>query len=616
MSAGSAREARSHGAGGARTQALRLWLADDRDARGRMCLLREPFRFGFGEECDVSLEGDAGPAVLFAIEQTDGPLLVAKAIPREEFDRFVELQVDGEPMPEAVRELAQGSRLDVVDRASRRHYRFVVHPPLRTGILRPRNLAITMLVLAIAGAAFGGYLYWSLRGARTDISRTIARVERAEADVARTEARLHESISRLEYTEAELGQAIADLRGLQEASAREIRTEFSSRIKAVDESTQRELERLAEEDTQAREALASRARADIDQMRAEFSDRMVESYQRLKSLEQRLLASMAERLAANEPAGARFKRIFAEASRAIVFIRARYTVEFVRTGEVSEQVSLGSGFIVSPSGLVVTAQHVLFPWRYERELLVLEGLGLARIVEDSVRWDVWPTGAAALSDPDDPQSFDVRSAYKTGDGERSMRVLLVPEIRSAAELIASPIGVVEVRMPQPGASDVAVLQLDAFDAPLSFLSPSPVAERLEPLDEVLVLGYPFSRLHEGIAAPQAVRGFVRRAGQELLELDAAVHPGVSGGPVLDAQGAVAGMIMAIMSSELYGVALRAEALVTLLEATRAAVLAEEKRLAALGCDPGVADGEFDRQTWAAYGCEDKRGALRDSTQAR
>ena len=90
--------------------------------------------------------------------------------------------------------------------------------------------------LSLAGAAFGGYLYWSLRGARTEISRTAERVERAHAEAARIEERLRESAARMRYTASELAQAIDDLRQLQDATAGRIRAEFSERIKAIDEA--------------------------------------------------------------------------------------------------------------------------------------------------------------------------------------------------------------------------------------------------------------------------------------------------------------------------------------------------------------------------------------------
>ncbi len=586
---------------------LRVWLEDDAKGAGRMCVLREPFRLGFGAECDIRLEGDEGPAVLFEVEQASGPLLVARALAPAEFDRYVDLRVNGEPLHGPAQDVSPGARLEIVDKGSGHRYHVVVAPPHR-GLLRPRNLALTMLVLALAGAGFGGYLYWSLESAHTEISRTGTRVEQAEADLVRTERRVLESLERLEYTEAEIEQAVLELRRLGEASARAIRAEFAERIQGIDQESRNALARLAEQDVQGREQLLEQARRQADALRDEFSDRMVESYRQLQALEQRLLTTMAQRIAASEPTGERFKRVFAQGRDAALLIHTRYQVEFVREQAVTDATSFGTGFLVSPSGLAVTAQHVLFPWRHDEELLTLARLGLVRVVPGSVRWQAWRVGARALREPTDPESVDPDTAYGTHGGMHPLRLLHAPQPELSVRVVSSPLGVIEIPVPVPGASDSAVLQLEDFASPMPHLPPAPGTVRPASLDEVLLVGYPFSLLQDGVAAPQAVRGFVRRESEGLLELDAAVHPGLSGGPVLDRDGAVVGMVMATLSSDVYAVALPLDGLLVLLEAARERVRAEEERLAALGCDPGVVDGEFDARTAEAYRCEARAGA--------
>ncbi len=74
------------------------------------------------------------------------------------------------------------------------------------------------------------------------------------------------------------------------------------------------------------------------------------------------------------------------------------------------------------------------------------------------------------------------------------------------------------------------------------------------MDEIILVGYPLSRLHDGRAIPQGVNGFVRRLTQELLELDTALHPGSSGAPILDRNSKVIGMAVALVSSDTYGIA--------------------------------------------------------------
>jgi len=143
-----------------------------------------------------------------------------------------------------------------------------------------------------------------------------------------------------------------------------------------------------------------------------------------------------------------------------------------------------------------------------------------------------------------------------------------------------------------------------FDEPLVNLAIA--TGPAEPLDEALALGYPFSRLEDGRAKPQAVTGFVRRVTERILELDTALSPGLSGGPILNRDGDVIGMAVGVLESDVYGLAVRARDLRRVLVDAATRVRAEEARLKGLGCDPGDVDGVFDARTWEAYGCERAR----------
>jgi len=202
---------------------------------------------------------------------------------------------------------------------------------------------------------------------------------------------------------------------------------------------------------------------------------------------------------------------------------------------------------------------------------------------------------------------DLDTAYASHGGAHTLRLLHAPEPELGVQIVSSPLGVVDVQVPVPGASDSAVLQLVDFASPMAHLAPAPGTAGPASLDEVLLVGYPFSRLHDGVAAPQGIRGFVRRQSEGLLELDAAVHPGLSGGPVLDRDGALVGMVMATLSSDVYAVALPLDGLLALLDEARERVRAEEARLASVGCDPGDVDGVFDARTEQAFRCAEQPG---------
>jgi S1-C subfamily serine protease len=165
----------------------------------------------------------------------------------------------------------------------------------------------------------------------------------------------------------------------------------------------------------------------------------------------------------------------------------------------------------------------------------------------------------------------------------------------------TPAGPTVVSRAEPGPGDLAVLQLLPTGARLPHL---PLAEDgpPAPLDEVLALGFPLSRLEDGRAVPQVTLGRVRRSGGPMLELDGALHPGNSGGPILDLRGRVLGMASAILDSPVYGIAVRAAALRAALRAARERTADLQRSLRALGCDPGAADGRLGPRTLQAERC--------------
>ncbi len=237
---------------------------------------------------------------------------------------------------------------------------------------------------------------------------------------------------------------------------------------------------------------------------------------------------------------------------------------------------------------------------------MLVALGLARVLTDTVDWSMWTADARVLAGEDATGAprFDADTVWSSRSQTRALRHLYSPPLQFTEEWVEAPVGAVTIPVPVPGSDDVAVLQLMQFEEPVVRL---PIAQHeAEPLDEALVLGYPFSRLEDGRAVPQGVTGFVRRVSERVLELDTALHPGLSGSPILNRDGEVIGMAVGVLQSEAYGLAIRARDLRRVLADAAARVRDEEARLQALGCDPGEVDGRFDARTWQAYACERER----------
>jgi S1-C subfamily serine protease len=584
---------------------IRVDLEDGRETTPRPLEFDESLRLGYGDHCELRLDGESGPEVICAVERAHGPFRIWTPTAPAERDERVEVQVDGHPLTGPAQDIGPGSRVEVFDRRTGRHYRLLVEPR-PPWLMRPRNLTFLVLVLAMAGVLYGVYFYYSLEGAQTQLEVAEERLRQAESDVERARRSLQEVEQRLAATQGEFASAIRDIKQAQSVSERAIRTEFDLRLAALTERARAELQRISERDVEARDRLQADTRAQVAALRQELEDRMVGTYQEFKRVEERLIQSLGARLEAMEPAGARFKRVLRDARGATLFVRTSYDIEFARAGEIVPQQTFGSGFFVSDGGLALAARHVLFPWHYDRELQVLVALGLARVLEETVTWSAWTADTRVLAgkEPSGAPRFDTQTAWSSVSEDRAMRRLYSPPMEFTEEWVEAPVGAVTIPVPVPGSDDVAVLQLMQFEQPFATLTLS--AKETEALDQALAVGYPFSRLEDGRAVPQGVTGFVRRVTENVLELDTALSPGSSGGPIVNRDGEVIGLAVGVLESEVYGLAIRARDLGRVLEDAAARVRAEEERLEALGCDPGDVDGVFDARTWQAYSCEQAR----------
>jgi S1-C subfamily serine protease len=204
------------------------------------------------------------------------------------------------------------------------------------------------------------------------------------------------------------------------------------------------------------------------------------------------------------------------AAEAMAFIRVvgdlRIDQRDARGAQVRRdvEVATGSGFVVSPTGLVLTNRHVV-------ELELESEADGPELSLESRRIEVF-----------------VGSGGSLGAWE--------------AHVVASD--------PE---SDLAALQLTAADLPYLALGDSEAAEAGQP---VRVFGFPFGRQTEVArrsldAVPQvtvtagtlsAARAD-ERGETRFLQTDAAMHPGNSGGPMLDEDGYVVGVVRMKLASD-------------------------------------------------------------------
>jgi S1-C subfamily serine protease len=177
-----------------------------------------------------------------------------------------------------------------------------------------------------------------------------------------------------------------------------------------------------------------------------------------------------------------------------------------RTEAHDVELATGSGFVVSPDGVIVTNHHVV---SVEPEVLARQDDALVRLAVTVERIEV---------------------AFPS-DGTR-----------------------LEARVAASDASlDLTALAVTARDLPFVSLGDS---DAVEPSDEVQAIGFPYGRSIEvgrdvsarTIPAPSVSGGSVsaRRSGDDgdarYLQTDAAVYPGSSGGPIVDAEGYAIGVV--------------------------------------------------------------------------
>ena len=97
-------------------------------------------------------------------------------------------------------------------------------------------------------------------------------------------------------------------------------------------------------------------------------------------------------------------------------------------------------------------------------------------------------------------------------------------------------------------TDLALLKIDPFDGlptigEISLDAPEPSGGT-----EVFCIGFPLGRsvMQQGeTVIASTFRGIVSRKVQAYLQVDAAIHPGASGGPVIDGGGTIVGVVTAI-----------------------------------------------------------------------
>ncbi|RPI79064.1 MAG: hypothetical protein EHM45_04305 [Desulfobacteraceae bacterium] len=232
-------------------------------------------------------------------------------------------------------------------------------------------------------------------------------------------------------------------------------------------------------------------------------------------------------------------------SRSVAFVLVEY---WVKTGDKIQymQKSEGTAFLVDSGGYLLTNRHVACPWLEDNDFFMVV-YQLKRAGMDpsfGYRMFLWFEGekafkrSAGLMDRADlSDQYTFHTAYRS-DGQPRLTIAGVakPPMQTR-QLLFSPLK-----------DDFAVLKIDQLPPgrdplPLDLKMSS---QKIPKLARVITLGFPLgSQTQEGAVNVSVTRGHVRRSFENLLQVDASLYGGNSGGPLIDMNGKVIGIVSGV-----------------------------------------------------------------------
>ena len=232
-------------------------------------------------------------------------------------------------------------------------------------------------------------------------------------------------------------------------------------------------------------------------------------------------------------------------AKSIAFVLTEYWLS-AGDSRVYQKRGEGTAFLVDNTGYLLTNRHVVCPWLEDSNL----HLWIRRLMDQqsalqlNYRIFLWFEGEKAFkrllglsksAELDD--IYRLSAAFRT-DGQPRLSIAGVARWPDRTwQLIRSPLK-----------DDFAVLKIDRVP---EGLYPLPLDEKMEALkvpklSPVIALGFPLgSRTQEATVNVSVTQGHVRRAFENLVQMDTSIHPGNSGGPVIDLRGKVIGIASSV-----------------------------------------------------------------------
>jgi hypothetical protein len=229
----------------------------------------------------------------------------------------------------------------------------------------------------------------------------------------------------------------------------------------------------------------------------------------------------------------------------VAFLLVEYWLE-VEGEKTYHNVAEGTAFLVDAEGYMLTSRHVVCPW--------MEDMGLYATVQQyqinnisprfGYRLFLWFEGAkafnrvaAVMEAPDLSDVYFVEDAFSS-ESKPGVSIAGIPKTPTQrSQIVASPVQ-----------DDYAVLKIDRVP---DGLIPLPLdtamdSESVPKLSRFITLGFPLgSRTQEATVNVSVTTGHVRRAFENMLQVDGSIHKGNSGGPIIDTRGKVIGIVSGV-----------------------------------------------------------------------